>query len=112
MMDRPEMLSDRLGYPSSVGDEDYKRLATMEIASAGIKQVMFFNIDKANLASLIQRAHTAGLNVEVSPSGVFNATNVMVFTSPRMGTEITHTDQPDIGIWNLLQWAREEEIIT
>lgn len=25
--DRPEMLSDRLGYPAEVGDEDWKRVA-------------------------------------------------------------------------------------
>lgn len=113
-MDRPEMLSDRLGYPSTVGDEDYKRLAAnMEIAAVTIKRAMLHNIKKEHLASLIQRAHLAGLHVEVSNSDVVGTTHVMISVGFHMDADAgTVILTPNLGVWNVLQWAREEEIVT
>ena len=108
------MISDRLGYPSDVGDEAYKGLvANMEIAAVTIKRAMLHNIKEEHLGALIRRAHIAGLHVEVGNSDVITTTHVMISIGFDMDAGAgTANPTPNSSVWNVLQWALEQGMIT
>jgi len=108
------MISDRLGYPSDVGDEAYKGLvANMEIAAVTIKRAMLHNIKEEHLGALIQRAHIAGLHVEVGNSDVIATTHVVISIGFHMDADAVATNQTsNRSVWDVLQWALEQGMVT